>query len=141
MPPPCQTRLTRREVFSAAHRLHSPHLSEGENRRVYGKCNWEGGHGHNYQVEVTLAGPVDPTTGMLVNLADLKQLLWETVLSQLDHRNLDRDVPYFASHPSTAENVARYIWEQLEPVVPAPACLCEIKLCETENNHVVLRRE
>lgn len=131
--------LTRRETFSAAHRLHSPLLGDDENRQLYGKCNWPGGHGHNYVLQVTVAGELDPRTGMLMNLTELKRIIREEALLQLDHRNIDCDVPFFVDNPSTVENVAIYIWQQLVDQMPAAVRLYEIKLIETESNWVVFR--
>lgn len=131
--------LTRREAFSAAHRLHSPHLSEAENAQVYGKCNWPGGHGHNYVLEVTVAGVPDVRSGMLINLAHLKRIIWEEALVHLDHRNIDQDVSFFQERPSTTENVAIYIWHQLVDRIPRPAHLHKVKLVETDKNWVVFK--
>ena len=132
--------LTRVEQFCAAHRLHSPALSEAENKRIYEKCNWEGGHGHNYQVKVTVSGEPNPTTGMLISITDLKNCIWD-VLRLVDHRNLDRDVNYFTNNPSTAENIAIWMWKQMVNQIPSPAQLYEIKLYETDKNIVVYRGE
>lgn len=92
-------RIGRRESFSAAHRLHSPHLSEAENQQVYGKCNNPNGHGHNYRVEVWVEGPIDERTGMVMNLVDLNDLLKCTVIDILDHKHLDKDVEWFSTRP------------------------------------------
>uniref|UniRef100_A0A3Q3R631 6-pyruvoyl tetrahydrobiopterin synthase n=1 Tax=Monopterus albus TaxID=43700 RepID=A0A3Q3R631_MONAL len=94
--------ITRVQSFSACHRLHSLHLSDGENEKVYGKCNNPYGHGHNYKVEVTVRGKIDRITGMVMNLTDLKRCIEEVIMVPLDHKNLDKDVPYFAS-------VVRYV--------------------------------
>lgn len=131
--------VTRIENFSAAHRLHSPSLTDDENKNVYGKCNWPGGHGHNYRVEITVGGEINEDTGMLVNLVDLKETIWKYALDNMDHRNLDRDVAFFQTRPSTVENVAKYIWNQLVNNIPAPARLIKVKLHETEKNVVVYR--
>uniref|UniRef100_A0A1A8CGF2 6-pyruvoyl tetrahydrobiopterin synthase n=3 Tax=Nothobranchius TaxID=28779 RepID=A0A1A8CGF2_NOTKA len=88
--------LTREQSFSACHRLHSVHLSDEENKQVYGKCNNPNGHGHNYKVEVTVRGKIDPITGMVMNLTELKRCIEEVIMIPLDHKNLDKDVPYFA---------------------------------------------
>ena len=91
--------LTRREIFSACHRLHSNHLSDSENRKIYGKCNSKNGHGHNYIVEVTMKGRIDPQTGMVINISDLKEIMNEAIMVPLDHKNIDLDVPYFSGLP------------------------------------------
>ncbi|KAI9202006.1 6-pyruvoyl tetrahydrobiopterin synthase-like protein [Polychytrium aggregatum] len=132
--------ITRRESFSAAHRLHAPALSDEENQRIFGKCNHIHGHGHNYDVEVTVKGMVDPLTGMVMNITDLK-IAMKDVLKDLDHRHLDMDVLYFKTRPSTAENIAIYIWEMLEPRIPAQAHLHEVRVEETRNNTAIYRGE
>ena len=124
--------ITRKESFSASHRLHSAKLSDEENRLIFGKCNNMNGHGHNYTVKVTIRGPVDPITGMVMNLTDLKKYM-ESVLQPLDHRNLDVDVPFFADTCSTAENVAVYIWNNLTKLLPE-GLLYEVKVNETGKN-------
>ncbi|OWR48010.1 6-pyruvoyl-tetrahydropterin synthase [Danaus plexippus plexippus] len=87
--------ITRRETFSSCHRLHSPFLSDEDNKKLYGKCNNPNGHGHNYVVLVTVKGPVDQNTGMVMNVHDLKQYMHQAIMDPLDHKNLDLDVPYF----------------------------------------------
>lgn len=133
--------LTRKETISCCHRLHSEHLSEQENKSVYGKCNNFWGHGHNYTVEVTVRGPVDPTTGMVMNLSDLKTYMQKVLLDQLDHKNLDKDVDYFKNIVSTTENVAIYIFEEIKKYMPKPELLYEVKVHETDKNVVFYRGE
>ncbi|NOT29324.1 MAG: 6-carboxytetrahydropterin synthase [Planctomycetes bacterium] len=113
--PPAIVAITRREEFSASHRLHNPELSPEENRRLYGVCNNANGHGHNYEVEVTVRGLVHEQTGMVMNLADLMRLLRERVLPQVDHKHLNLDVPFLEGIIPTAENVAIALWRQIEP--------------------------
>ncbi|XP_031168121.1 6-pyruvoyl tetrahydrobiopterin synthase [Sander lucioperca] len=132
--------ITRAQSFSACHRLHSIHLSDEENKRVYGKCNNPNGHGHNYKVEVTVRGKIDSLTGMVMNLTDLKRCIEEVIMIPLDHKNLDEDVPYFASVVSTTENVAVYIWDNMVKVLPSNL-LYEIKIHETDKNVVIYRGE
>lgn len=124
--------LTRRYHFAASHRLHSPRLSEPENRRVYGKCSHAHGHGHNYVVEVTVAGPVDPATGMVAHLADLDAFVAQHVLEPFDHMNLNEDVPPFRNHVPTTENLCLEIFRRLR-AFPA-ARLARIRLEETGKN-------
>nr|CAG4645919.1 EOG090X0HIM [Lynceus sp. MCZ IZ 141354] len=133
--------LIRREVFSASHRLHSPHLSDEENKEIFGKCNNPNGHGHNYVAEIAVKGPVDPRTGMVMNLTDLKKAIHHTVMETMDHKNLDRDVAYFTKVASTTENVAIFIWDSLMAVLPKHVQLFEVKIYETENNVVIYRGE
>ena len=105
--------LTRRYAFAAAHRLHSPQLSEAENLRIYGKCCNPFGHGHNYHVEVTLSGPVDAATGMVANLAELDAFVEREVLDAFDHKNLNEEVPAFRSAVPTTENLCVEIFRRL----------------------------
>eukprot|EP00298_Acanthocystis_sp_HF-20_P027924 c6327_g1_i1.p1 GENE.c6327_g1_i1~~c6327_g1_i1.p1 ORF type:complete len:150 (+),score=59.21 c6327_g1_i1:58-507(+) len=126
--------LKRRETFSAAHRLNSEYLSEEENQNIYGKCNSKNGHGHNYVVEVGVIGPVDNKTGMVINISTLKIHI-QNVLNTMDHKNIDIDVPYFVENkiPSTAENIAIYIWKSLRPLI-SNDCELEVNIGETEKN-------
>lgn len=135
--------LTRIESFSASHRLHSLKLTPDENLIVFGKCNNPNGHGHNYKVEVTILGPVDPITGMVMNIADLKLLINETIMLNLDHKNIDEDVEYFRENKltSTAENICIFIWTMLSNKLPDQTKLYSIKLHETEKNIVTYRGE
>lgn len=130
--------VTRRMTFSAGHRLHNDALSAEENRRLYGKCDNPNGHGHNFVVEVTVAGEVDPVTGMVINLRDLKAVMTEVIEDGLDHRNLNVDVPAFEGINPTAENIAVVLWRLLAERLPAGA-LHEVRLLETENNFVSYR--
>lgn len=106
-------RVTRRYRFSASHRLHSPHLSGEENRRIYGKCNYPFGHGHNYEIEISVRGPVDPETGLAVNPALLDQLVNERIVQPFDHRDLNTEAPEFSEAVPTTENLGRVIRQRL----------------------------
>jgi 6-pyruvoyltetrahydropterin/6-carboxytetrahydropterin synthase len=123
--------FSRSYVFSAAHRLHAPALSEDENRALYGKCNNPNGHGHNYTLEVTIAGPVDEATGMVIDLVELDTTV-RGVLDTLDHKHIDREVPAFAQQTSTAENLVVYLWNELAPRLEGR--LRHLKLWETNKN-------
>ena len=123
--------VTRRLVFSSAHRLHHPDL---DNESVYGQC--ANLHGHNYVLEVTVRGSVDPLTGFVVDLKGLKNVMEEKVKAVLDHKNLDHDVDYFKGEVQSAENIAIFIWKQLESEIPENAELESVRLHETENNTV-----
>ena len=132
-------RLTRRYRFSASHRLHSPALSEPENRETYGKCNNPYGHGHDYVLEVTSVGPVDNRTGQVCNVATLDALVAQYVLGELDHRNLNEDVEGFAERVPTSENLAIDIGERLQRrwVSAFPGewpRLASVRLRETKRN-------
>ncbi|XP_068161660.1 6-pyruvoyl tetrahydrobiopterin synthase [Antennarius striatus] len=132
--------VTRLLNFSAAHRLHSLHLSDEENKKLYGPCNSLNGHGHNYKVEITLRGEIDYISGMVMNLKDLQKCIDDVIMKPMDHKNLDQDVPYFANVVSTTENVAVYIWDNMVAALP-PNLLYEIKVHETDKNIVVYRGE
>mmetsp|Transcript_23271 Transcript_23271/g.32526 ORF Transcript_23271/g.32526 Transcript_23271/m.32526 type:complete len:138 (-) Transcript_23271:61-474(-) len=132
--------LTRRESFSSAHRLHNSQLSDEENKRIYGKCNNKNGHGHNYVLEVTVRGEVDPQTGMVMNLVDLKDVIQRAVIDKLDHKHIDQDVPDF-KFISTTENVAVYIWNSLLECGLRKDLLHEVKIWETEKNIIVYKGE
>jgi 6-pyruvoyltetrahydropterin/6-carboxytetrahydropterin synthase len=110
--------LTRKIEFSAAHRYDNPAFSPEENRRVFGKCNNAHGHGHNYTLEVTVAGEPNPVTGMVLDLKDLKQLLEREIIERMDHRNLNVEVPELSGKIPTCENVAVVIWNLLEAKIP-----------------------
>jgi len=125
----------RRVHFNAAHRLHNPSLTDEENRRIFGPCNNPNYHGHNYELEVFVEGPVDPTTGYVADLGEVRRIVEEVVLSRLDHRNLNLDVPEFATVNPTTENIAVVIWRLLEGKLPAP--LRRLVLWETPRNYVV----
>ncbi len=103
--------LTRAYLFSASHRLHSERLSEEENWRVYGKCNNPHGHGHNYRLEVTVAGEIDSATGMVCNLTELDRFVAQNILDRFDHANLNQDKELFSDVVPTSENVCRVIFE------------------------------
>lgn len=110
--------LTRKIEFSASHIYHNPALSAEENRRVFGKCNNPHGHGHNYTLEVTIAGEPDPVTGMVLDLKELKGILEREIMQRMDHRFLNHEVDELKGQIPTCENVARVIWNLLEPKIP-----------------------
>lgn len=122
----------RRYMMSASHRLHTETLSAVENRAAYGKCNNPYGHGHNYVVEVLARGPVDPESGMVINLAVLDQVVRARVLNRFDHANLNLD-PLFARIVPTTENLCKAVYNLLSESL-APAELEHVRVEETENN-------
>jgi 6-pyruvoyltetrahydropterin/6-carboxytetrahydropterin synthase len=127
--------LTVKTHFSAAHRLAIPSLSFEENQEIYGKCARPHGHGHNYHLEVTVAGEIDPRTGMLVDLAALQRVIDEYVVEPFDHTFLNKDIAYFAEVVPTAENIAVRIADLLRsPIQEIGAELAKIKLIESPNN-------
>jgi 6-pyruvoyltetrahydropterin/6-carboxytetrahydropterin synthase len=131
--------LTRVYEFAASHRLHSPQLSDQDNVKLYGKCNHVHGHGHNYVLEVTVAGEPNPDTGMMVDLEALDQAVHQRVVDRYDHRNLDVDLPELAGQVTTSENVALAIFRELKPHLPAK--LDRIRLYETARNAFEVRSE
>jgi 6-pyruvoyltetrahydropterin/6-carboxytetrahydropterin synthase len=129
--------ISRRERFSASHRLARPDWSEEKNFAVFGKCANPNGHGHNYYLWVTVKGEPDPETSFVVDLSELGRIIKDKVIQHVDHKNLDLDVPFMKGRYSSTENLAIAIWEQLEaPVAAIGATLHCVKLLETENNHV-----
>ncbi len=133
-------RVTRRVHFSAGHRLHNPSFDEERNRETYGMCNRPNGHGHNYDLEVTVEGEIDPKTGFVMDLKRLKALLGRSVLADLDHANLNLDVPWLDGIIPTTENLAVAIWGQLDGQ-HGPVRLASSRLWETERNMVEYRGE
>src|SRR5437773_11995366 len=106
--------LTRKIEFSASHVYHNPNLSTEENRRIFGKCNNPHGHGHNYTLEVSVAGEPDPVTGMVLGLQELKDILEREGMRRMDHRHLEYEVPELAGQMPTCENIPRGIWQLFE---------------------------
>ncbi len=124
--------LTRRYRFAASHRLHRPNFSESENQLIYGKCSSPYGHGHNYSLEVTVTGTVDPETGMVANLGELDPFVEREVVEAFDHKYLNEEVPEFSREVPTAENICREIYRRLK-TFPA-AHLERVRLEETSKN-------
>lgn len=127
--------LYRKGHFNAAHRLHVPSWSEERNLEVFGKCANPNFHGHNYEIEVKVSGEVDPETGMLVNLKELKEIIREQVEDRFDHKNLNIEVPEFEKLIPTAEHIVYVIWELLRPHIEEKYDL-SVKLFETPRNYV-----
>ncbi len=127
--------VTRREIFSASHRLFNPGFSDKKNEEVFGKCSNPNGHGHNYILEVIVAGDIDPETGYVIDLKLLKEIIHENVLERVDHKNLNIDVDFMRGKIPTAENIAVGIWNVLESKIPSGK-LYSVKLYETENNYI-----
>ena len=132
---PMEAFLSIRTHFAAAHRLARPELSQSENEAIYGKCARPHGHGHNYLLEVSVRGPIDPRTGMVCDLAALQQLVEDRVVEPFDHTFLNKDVEHFASCVPTAENIALHIADLLaEPIARLGARLHKVRLQESPNN-------
>ncbi|MGH7503880.1 MAG: 6-pyruvoyl trahydropterin synthase family protein [Longimicrobiales bacterium] len=131
-----RVRVTRTLHFSAAHRLNREDWSEAKNREVFGLCanpNW---HGHNYELDVTVDGPIDPQTGYVLDLKVLRELVEARVIADIDHRNLNVDVAWLAGTNPTTENLVVAIWRRLEGVLPAGVRLARLVLHETARNAV-----
>ncbi|WP_246944189.1 6-carboxytetrahydropterin synthase [Bacillus pinisoli] len=126
------TRLTRQYHFCAAHRLHSDHLSDEENIRLFGKCNNPHGHGHNYFVDVTVHGEPDPTTGMIIDLGEMDHIVNTTVIDKFDHKHLNLDTDEFRDLNPTGEVMAMVIFNMLASKIPN---LYKIGLWETDKNY------
>lgn len=130
-----EAHLTISTHFSAAHRLAHPNLSYDENCEIYGKCARPNGHGHNYHLEVTVKGEIDPRTGMIVDLGALQKVVDDYVVEPFDHTFLNKDIAYFAQVVPTAENIAVYIRQLLQqPIQELGAKLYKVKLIESPNN-------
>jgi 6-pyruvoyltetrahydropterin/6-carboxytetrahydropterin synthase len=131
--------ITRREHFSSSHILNNPELTAEENQNVFGKCN--GFHGHNYYLEVTLAGDIDPKSGYVMDLKILKSVINDSILKIVDHKFLN-DLEIFEGLIPTTENMAKVFWNILEKKIELPnARLFSIKLFETEKNFVEYKGE
>ena len=124
--------LTKTFGFSAAHRLHSAVLSDDENRTIFGKCNNVHGHGHNYELEVTVQGNIDPQTGMVMDLGKLMQVVHDQVLERFDHKHLNKDTDEFREQNPTGENIVQVIWRLLQPELGSQ--LVRLGLWETPKN-------
>lgn len=128
--------VTRKERFNAAHKLYRPDWSKAMNEEVYGKCANENWHGHNYDLFVTVKGATDPDTGYVLDLKLLSKLINSEVISKLDHKNINLDVPFMSGMIASTENLVAAIWNILAPKI-TETFGCElhcIKLYETENN-------
>ena len=128
-------KVSRKEHFNAAHRLHNPEWSTEKNEQIFGKCNNPNYHGHNYELIVSLTGEPDPTTGYLFDLKVLSDLIRENVLRRFDHKNLNLDTEFFRQLNPTAENIAVVIWRILRQQIDETLEL-KITLYETERNFV-----
>ena len=132
--------VTRRLHFNAAHRVHNPALSDGENATLFGKCNNPNWHGHNYVLHVSVKGEVDETTGYVVDLAKLKAVVNREVIDKVDHRNMNLEVDFMRGTIPTTENIVVAMWRVIAPLI-APARLEKLVLAETENNSAEYRGE
>jgi len=132
--------VTRRETFNSAHRVYNPKLSNEENFKVFGNCSNPNWHGHNYVLEVVVAGEVNPETGYVIDLKILKKIIRENVIEKVDHKNLNLEVDFMKDVQPSAENIAIQIWKQLVGKIPSGR-LFSVKLYETENNYFEYKGE
>jgi 6-pyruvoyltetrahydropterin/6-carboxytetrahydropterin synthase len=130
--------LTRREHFCASHRLFNPSFSDEMNLETFGKCAYANGHGHNYTLEVTVAGEADPETGMILDLKKLGDIMDREIVDKVDHRHLNHDIDFLKGIIPTAENLAIVFWRILEKKIPSGR-LHSVKVFETENNYAEFR--
>ena len=132
--------ITRRETFAAAHRLFLPKLSDEENYELYGKCSNPNWHGHNYTLEVVVAGSADPKTGFVLDIKKLKEIIKISILEKVDHKNLNTETDFMKGINPTSENLVVAIWDQLKDKI-SNGKLYSVKLYETENNYFEYRGE
>ena len=129
--------ITRRERFNAAHKLYREEWTLEQNEAVFGKCSNPNWHGHNYELFVTVKGDVDPKTGFVIDLKELKRIIMDYVIDKVDHRNINLDVDFMRGKLASTEVLAIEIFNQLRPHIEAYECkLHSIRLRETENNYV-----
>lgn len=127
--------VCRKAHFNAAHKLHNKNWSKEENTKVFGKCSNENFHGHNYELIVKIYGEIDQNTGMVIDLSYLKKIIEKEIEEELDHRNLNLDIPYFKNIIPTTENLAIYIWKKLNKAIELN-CKITVVLYETPRNFV-----
>jgi 6-pyruvoyltetrahydropterin/6-carboxytetrahydropterin synthase len=132
--------VKRRETFSAAHRLYNPAYSDEKNLEIFGKCSNPNWHGHNYVLEVTVAGEPDPETGFVIDLKILKNIINENILAKVDHKNLNTETDFMRDVIPSAENIAKGIFNELKDKLPSGR-LHSVVLFETEKNIVEYRGE
>lgn len=131
-----RVRVTRRLHFSAAHKLGREEWSRERNEEVFGLCASENWHGHNYELDVTVAGEVDAETGFVYDLKQLRALVESLVIEDVDHRNLNLDVPWLTGVNPTTENLVVGIWQRIAPRLPPAVTLERLVLWETPRNYV-----
>jgi len=127
--------ITKITNFSASHRLFNPILSDEENEKLFDKCNNKNGHGHNYKLEITISGEINPVSGYVIDLKLLKKIIEEEIIEKVDHTNLNLDVDFLKGTIPSVENLAIAFWNILENKLPSGK-LYKIKLFENENSYV-----
>lgn len=127
--------LTRRERFSAAHRMFRQEWTDEKNAEVFGKCSNPKWHGHNYELFVTIKGEISEKTGFVMNISTLKQIVQDRIIQKIDHKNINLEVDFMDGKIATTENLAVAIWEELRPYIRKEGAeLHCVRICETENN-------
>jgi 6-pyruvoyltetrahydropterin/6-carboxytetrahydropterin synthase len=132
--------ITRRETFAAAHRLFKPELSDEENFKLFGKCSNPNWHGHNYTLEVVVAGEVDKETGFVMDLKELKEIVKKNIIAEVDHKNLNLETKFMKGIIPTSENIVLAVWDELKDKI-SKGKLFSVKLYETENNYFEYKGE
>jgi 6-pyruvoyltetrahydropterin/6-carboxytetrahydropterin synthase len=132
--------VTRRTTFNAAHRVFNPNLTDEENLKIFGNCSNPNWHGHNYILEVVVAGEVNAQTGYVIDLKYLKEIISKYVIEKVDHKNLNLEVDFMKGIQPSAENIVIQIWKQLENKITGGK-LYSVKLYETENNYFEYKGE
>lgn len=127
--------LTRRYDFCATHRLYNPEFSDEQNEVIFRECNNPNGHGHNYELDVTVRAEPDPETGMVIDMVALDETVKAHLLSRIDHKNMNLDVEFLSGKIPTAEIMVQAFWQELSPHIPAPAKLYKMRLLETKRNY------
>ena len=129
--------LTRRERFSAAHRMFRQDWTDEKNMEVFGKCSNPKWHGHNYELFVTIKGELSGNHGFVINISTLKQIILDRVIQKLDHKNINLEVDFMAGKIATTENLAIAIWEELKPHIEKEGAILHcVRISETENNSI-----
>jgi 6-pyruvoyltetrahydropterin/6-carboxytetrahydropterin synthase len=127
--------ITRRFEFAAAHRVYNPAWTDEQNAAFYGPCSNPAGHGHNYTLEVTIGGTPDPETGYLIDIKQLRKIVERVLISELDHKHLNYDVPFLEGQIPSTENLIVAAWQKLENAFPSHVRLFRLRLWETSNNY------
>ena len=127
--------VSRKAHFNAAHRLHNKNWSDEKNQKIFGKCNYKNYHGHNYELIVNVTGKINPETGYVIYMGELKKIIKNEIEERLDHKNLNLDVPYFSNTIPSAENICIYIYDILRDNIDSQFKL-SVRLYETPRNFV-----
>jgi 6-pyruvoyltetrahydropterin/6-carboxytetrahydropterin synthase len=127
--------VSRKAHFNAAHRLHNKNWSDEKNQKVFGKCNYQNYHGHNYELIVSVTGKINPETGYVIDMGELKKIIKNEIEERLDHKNLNLDVPHFSNTIPSAENICIYIYDILKDNLDSQFKL-SVRLYETPRNFV-----